>query len=298
MVGGSPIQPRLAARRAGDTDVAAPAAPLRFGTAGVPRSSSPGTEHGIRRIRALGLGCLEMAWVHGMTMGAETARRIATAAAAEDVVLTAHAPYYVNLCGSPEIVARSRTRLIEACRLAARCGAVSVCFHAGFYGPLTPAAASRRVLRSLGAVCRTLAEEGNRVDLRPELTGRAAQPGSLEEVLDWCEALGLQPCVDFAHHYARAGGRDNGYDAFCAMLEVIRTRLGAPALGRMHVHLSGIEYGSAGERRHLPLRRSRFRYREVLRALRDAGAAGWIVCESPAQEDDARHLQRVYRRLA
>lgn len=287
----APVDRRGAARGA------APAL-LRFGTAGIPRSSLPGTEHGIRRIRALGLGCMEMAWVHGVTMGAATARRIAAAAAAADVVLTAHAPYYVNLCGSPEIVARSRARLIEACRLAARCGAVSVCFHAGFYGPHTPAAAGRRVLRALVALRRTLAAEGSPVDLRPELTGRVSQPGSLEEVLDWCEALELLPCVDFAHHYARAGGRDNGYDAFRGMLEAIRIRLGAAALGRMHVHLSGIEYGSAGERRHLPLRRSRFRYREVLRALRDAGAAGWVVCESPEQEDDARHLQRVYRRLA
>lgn len=271
---------------------------LRFGTAGLPGSSAPGTAHGIRRIRALGLGCMEMAWVHGVRMSEATAARIAAAARESDVALTAHAPYYVNLCGSAEIVARSRTRLIDAARLAARCGAVSVCFHPGFYGAHTPAAAGRRVRRSLEAVRRVLAHEDGRVDLRPELTGRASQPGTFAETLDWCEALELLPCLDFAHHYARTGGRDNGYDAFRAMLEAMRVRLGAASLARVHVHLSGIEYGPSGERRHLPLARSRFRYRDVLRALRDAGASGWVVCESPAQEDDARHLQRVYRRLA
>lgn len=287
-------------RRTGSARTRRAAGPggLRFGTSGVPRSSAPGTEQGIRRIRALGLGCMEMAWVHGVAMGEATARRIAMAARESDVSLTAHAPYYVNLCGSAEIAARSRARLVAACRLAATCGAESVCFHAGFYGAQTPAAAGRRIVRALAAVRRRLDAEGLRVDLRPELTGRASQPGSLEEVLDWCEALGMLPCVDFAHHYARTRGAANGYDAFRAVLDAIRTRLGVRALARMHVHLSGIEYGPSGERRHLPLRRSPFRYRDVLRALRDAGARGWVVCESPAQEDDARHLLRVYRRLA
>lgn len=292
--GGAAGRGAAPASRARATGVAG----LRFGTSGVPRSSAPGTERGIRRIRELGLGCMEMAWVHGVTMGEATARRIRVAAREADVRLTAHAPYYVNLCGSAGIAARSRARLIAACRLASACGAESVCFHAGFYGSHTPAAAGRRIVRGLAAVRRVLEAEENRVDLRPELTGRASQPGSLEEVLDWCAALGMLPCVDFAHHYARTRGAANGYDAFRTLLEAIRMRLGVRALARMHVHLSGIEYGPSGERRHLPLARSQFRYRDVLRALRDAGAAGWVVCESPAQEEDARHLQRVYRRLA
>jgi deoxyribonuclease-4 len=242
---------------------------------------------------------MEMAWVHGVRMNDATAARIALAARESDVALTAHAPYYVNLCGTAEIVARSRTRLLEACRLAALCGASSVCFHAGAYGAHTPAAAGRMIRRSLAAVRRTLASEGCVVQLRPELTGRASQPGTLDEVLDWCEEVeGLLPCIDFAHHYARGAGRDNGYDGYRVLLETVRSRLGDSALRPLHVHLSGIEYGPSGERRHLPLRGSRFRYREVLRALNDAGVSGWVVCESPAREDDALHLQRVYRRLA
>jgi deoxyribonuclease-4 len=108
----------------------------------------------------------------------------------------------------------------------------------------------------------------------------------------------VRPCIDFAHHHARTAGRDNAYDAFRALVDAVRRRLGRRAIGRLHVHLSGIEYGPHGERRHLPLRRSRFRYREVLRALHDAGAAGWVICESPSQEEDALHMQRIYRRLA
>jgi len=81
------------------------------------------------------------------------------------------------------------------------------------------------------------------------------------------------------------------------VLEQIGARLGRGALERLHVHVSGIEFGPKGERRHLPLRESKFRYRELLRALHDTRVSGWVICESPAMEDDALVLKRAWRRL-
>ena len=272
---------------------------LRFGTSGIPRSTPrPGTDHGIRRARELGLECLEMAWVNGVRMGDATADRIAEAARATGLELTAHGPYYVNLCGDAEVVRRSLDRLLHTARLAQRCGAHSFCFHAGFYQQRPPAEANRLVREGLASITAQLRQEGVRVDVRPELTGKPTQVGSLEEILAWSETIeGVRPCVDFSHQYARHGGAFNSYREFGETLERIRDRLGRAALDRLHVHIAGIEFGPRGERRHLPLRKSRFRYRELLRALKDCRVSGWVVCESPAMEDDALHLQRVYRRL-
>jgi len=272
---------------------------LRFGTSGIPRSSArPGTEHGIRRARELGLECLEMAWVNGVRMGERTVERIGQAARETGLELTAHAPYSINLNGAAAVADRSSRRLLETGRLAARCGARSFCFHAGYYLKRDVSESRRRVRDRLAAAAQTLRAEGIAVDIRPELTGRASQLGTLDEILGWCgEIEGVRPCIDFSHQYARHQGGFNGYPAFVAILERVRARLGRESLERLHVHISGIEYGPKGERRHLPLRRSKFRYRELLRALRDAGVSGWVVCESPAMEDDALKLQRAYRRL-
>ena len=86
---------------------------LRFGTSGIPLSvrRPGGTVNGIRRIRELGLDHLELSWVHTVRMSDATADAIAAAAREHDVSLTAHAPYYINLCGSEAIVTRSRARL-------------------------------------------------------------------------------------------------------------------------------------------------------------------------------------------
>ena len=272
---------------------------LRFGTSGIPLSSArPRTVDGIRRARELGLDHLEMAWVNGVRMSDAAADAIASAAREHDVSLTAHAPYYVNLCGAPDIVARSRARLEDAGRLGVRCGAQSFCFHAGFYGRLETEEANRRVQAELERVTAALRRQRHVIDVRAELTGKASQVGSLDEVLAWSAAVpGVLPCVDFSHRYARELGKHNRYDDFAATLAAIETRLGRPALDRLHVHIAGIEYGPRGERRHQPLRRTKFRWRELLRALKDLRVGGWVVCESPEMENDALLLQRAYRRM-
>ena len=272
---------------------------LRFGTSGIPRSSArPGTVHGIRRARELGLDHLEMAWVNGVRMSDATADGIAAAAREHDLTLTAHAPYYVNLCGEPDVVERSRARLEEAGRLGVRCGAQSFCFHAGFYGKLDHGEANRRIQRELARIASALRKRRHAIDVRAELTGKASQVGSLEEVLAWSAAVpGVLPCVDFSHRYARDVGLHNHYADFATTLVAIETRLGRGALDRLHVHISGIQFGPKGERRHEPLRETKFRWKELLRALKDLRVSGWVVCESPCMEDDALLLQKTYRRL-
>jgi deoxyribonuclease-4 len=272
---------------------------LRFGTSGVPRSSAkPGTVHGIRRARELGLDHLEMAWVNGVRMSDESADRIAVTARECDLTLTAHAPYYVNLCGVPEIVERSCARLVETGRLATRCGAHSFCFHAGFYGKLGHAEAVERVRAGLRRVTGELRGLRSTSDVRTELTGKPTQVGSLEEILAWCrDVKGVHACVDFSHQYAREQGKHNRYEDFAGTLTAIEQALGRAALDRLHVHISGIQYGPKGERRHEPLPATAFRWKELLRALKDLRVSGWVVSESPAMEDDALLLQKTYRRL-
>lgn len=272
---------------------------LRFGPSGIPRSSAkPGTEHGIRRVRELGLDHLEMAWVNGVRMADESADRIAAAAKACDVSLTAHGPYYINLCGEPDVIERSLTRLVETGRLGQRCGAESFCFHAGFYGKLEREEADRRVVNGLKHVTSTLKQMGVGIDVRTELTGKASQAGSLEELLAWSAGVqGIHPCIDFSHQYARDQGAHNRYEDFAATLTAIQDQLGRAALERLHIHISGIQYGPKGERKHEPLKETAFNWKELLRALKDMNVSGWVVSESPEMEDDALLLQRTYRRL-
>ena len=65
----------------------------------------------------------------------------------------------------------------------------------------------------------------------------------------------------------------------------------------MHIHVSCIDYGDKGERKHLNLKESDFQYAELLKALKDYDAKGIVICESPNLEEDALLLQATYNEL-
>ncbi len=273
---------------------------LLFGTGGVPHSTPKRSSlAGIRQIRELGLDCMELAFVRRVAMGEKTASEVRQTTEEHEVRLSVHAPYYVNL-NSPEAnkVRASRQRILQAARVGWLCGARSIVFHAAFYHDDSPAIVYERVRGHLVELTEELRAEGNGAILRPETTGKASQFGTLEELLMLSkEVEGVAPCVDFAHLHARTGA-DNSYEEFAALLEFIEGELGRVGLEDMHIHISGIDYGPGGERKHLNLADADLRYVELLQALRDFEVGGLVICESPSLEEDALLMQGIYRGLA
>ncbi len=272
---------------------------LLFGTAGTPHSASAKTTiSGIERVAELGLGCMEVEFVQGVRMSEPSARQVAEVAARKDIRLSAHAPYFINFnAHEPEKITASQARLLQTARIASLCGAQSVVVHTAFYLGDPPEKAYGMVKKYLAEVLDQLKRESNRVLIRPEVMGKPSQFGTVEEILDLCTELeGVALCLDVAHWHAR-GGKFNSYPEFAAVLARIGERLGRVALDNIHIHFSGIKYGSKGELKHLNLKESDFQYLELLRALKDYDVKGLIVCESPNLEEDAVLLQETYRSL-
>jgi len=269
---------------------------LIFGTGGVPHSSKTNsTIDGIRRVAELGLGCMEIEFVQGVRMGEAGASLVAEIAAREGVKLSAHAPYFINLnAHEPEKIRASQDRILQTARIASICGAESIVLHAAFYLGDPPEEAYSNVKKHLEEVMHQLKRETNRVWIRPEVMGKPSQFGTIEEVLNLSiELEGVAPCIDFAHWHARTG-RFNSYPEFASILQEVEERLGRHALDNMHIHVAGIAYGKKGETKHLNLEESDFQYAELLQALKDYGAKGMVVCESPNLEEDALLLQETY----
>lgn len=273
-----------------------PMAKLVFGTAGIPVSTRPQTTvDGVRRVAALGLGAMEVEFVQGIYLDEEQARQVAGVAQSLKVALSVHAPYFINLNAREDKKVRmGQSILRRTARIAGVLGARSVVFHAGFYMGDAAEEAYQTVKGHLSEVLARLEAEGINTTLRPEVSGRLSQFGSLEEILRLCKELpGLKPAIDFAHWHARGGGF-NSYAEFMAILEQLRGELGASALTDAHFHIAGIAYGHRGERKHLNLKESDLKYGELLKALADSGASGLVICESPNREDDALLLKAGY----
>ncbi len=272
---------------------------LIFGTAGTPHSAhGDSTVDGIKRIKEIGLGCLEIEFVMGVNIKEPAATQIANVARNRDIKLSVHAPYYINLNSrEEEKVIASQRRIYQSARAAALCGAGDVVFHPAFYMGEPPEKVYDTVKARLREVLDRLREERIDVILRPEIMGKNSQFGTLDEIFQLSAELeGVLPCIDFAHWHARSG-KWNSYEEFCGILERVKKRLGKNALKKLHIHVAGIDYGKSGEKSHLDLRDSDFKYTELLRALADYKAGGTVICESPNLEDDALLLQKTYYNL-
>jgi deoxyribonuclease-4 len=125
--------------------------------------------------------------------------------------------------------------------------------------------------------------------------GRISQFGTLDEVLAITEVAGILPCIDFSHLHA-INGKNNSPEEFAQILSSIEKKLGREGLTDMHIHVSGIEYSSKGEKNHLELEKSDFNFLELTAAFSDFDIRGMVICESPNLEVDAMKLKMEYEK--
>jgi deoxyribonuclease-4 len=274
-------------------------ASFRFGTVGSPKSTpkKPGGSIGaIMHLRELGLNALELGWVQSVRVTEETCGLINAAGKEHDVLISVHAPYFINLNATVDEWINSRKRLMDAAIYGNLAGATEIIFHPGSYFEKSPSEVLPVAINRLQGCLEELRSSGNHVILRPETMGKSAMLGSLEDTLEMSRAIpGIEPCIDFAHLHARPGdGSINTYEEFSNILELYGKSLGTESLTRLHIHLSGIQYGPKGEREHLLLKDSDLNLEALFKALKAFHCQGRILCESPVMEDDALYMKNLW----
>ncbi|ASJ02775.1 hypothetical protein A3L09_05665 [Thermococcus profundus] len=273
---------------------------LRFGTAGIPLSTPKrSTIDGIKWVRELGLDAMELEFVRGVNMKPELAKKVKYVAKKNDVLLTAHAPYYINLnAKEKEKVEASKRRIIQSAERLYEAGGWSVVFHAGYYLKQPPESVYQRILNELKEIQKELMDRGVKVWVRPELTGKPTQFGDLKEIVKLSEELEMVlPTIDFAHAHARNKGECNSTEEWREMLSYMEDHLGREALDNMHIHMSGINYGPKGEKNHLPLRESDMNWEDLLKVLKEFKVKGVVISESPNIEEDALLMKKKYEEI-
>ncbi|MGB9887796.1 MAG: TIM barrel protein, partial [Moorellales bacterium] len=272
------------------------ASPLFYAQGGKSSTEVPAWLH------RLGLGAFEYQCGRGINVKEETARAIGREAARFGVALTLHGPYYINLAAEGSTRENTRRHLRRSIEVAAWMGATKVVFHPGAAGN-----DRGRALRQALGLLEEVLEETDRPELRavrlaPETTGKVNQLGTLEEVLALCRLdPRIVPTLDFAHLYARDGGRPADTEDFRRLLEAVAEALGEKALRDLHIHFSPIEFTRGGERRHGNLLEEGLGpdFEALAQALASLRAEGTVICESAdRQAEDALIYQKIWRRIA
>lgn len=256
-------------------------------------------------IAAQGLDCYEYQCGKGVHIGEESARRIGTAAELAGIVLSLHAPYFINLA-NPDPDSRQKTigYITAACRAADWMGARRVVIHSGALMGRTRRQAMEIALPALSAVLAACDDAGfGHIALCPETMGKINQLGDLDEVLELCGLdERLIPCVDFGHLYARSLGREDGEEAMARILDKMAAALGQERASRFHSHFSHIEFTpKGGEKCHRTFEDDGGYGPDWTPLARQVAARGWsptFICESAGtQARDAAEMKRIYQGL-
>ena len=271
---------------------------IHFGTAGRPMCTKGDTIQGIKDVRKLNLDALELEFVHSINIKPEKTGEVKKTARDNNIVLTCHSPYFINLnSDDKKKFHASIGYIVNSAKITSLCGGWSVCFHAGFYQKQNPEKVYENIKLGFKKILNEVKEFDKNIWIRPEISGKIAQFGDLNELIklsnDFDQVL---PCIDFSHLFARTIGKNNTLQEFNSILEQVE-KIKKDAIKNMHIHVSGIEFGDKGEKHHLILEESKFNYKDLMKSLKEFKVKGVLISESPNIEQDALLMKNYYEKI-
>jgi len=247
---------------------------IKFGPAGL----GPVDEavSNLKEYSQLGLKACEIAFTYGVYIKDKgDAIRIGKVAKDLGVVLSIHAPYFINLNSKEEQkIKASRKRILDCCKIGHYLGARNIVFHPGFYSGMSSKDASLRIKKEVKSLIKEIKENKWDVELCPEVMGKKNVFGSIDEIADLMKDTGCSCCIDFAHILAQY----NGDYRFDEVKKSFKHK-------KWHCHFSGIEYGDKGEKRHLVTPAKE--WKKVLGFLNGIDKDVVIINESPSPIRDS-----------
>jgi len=278
---------------------------IRFGPAG---NSESFTAMGYRKniqvpeyLEKMGLSAYEYQCGRGVKISQAAAAELGSAAAAKQIQLSIHAPYYISMSSvEEEKRLNSVNYVLQSAQAVHAMGGDRIVVHTGSCGKISREEALTLAADTMKKCIAALDESGlHDIHICPETMGKLNQLGTLEEVLALCKLdERLLPCLDFGHLNARTYGGLSSAQAFERVLEQVENAIGVYRASLFHAHFSKIEYTRpGGEKRHLTFADTQFGpdFEPLAELIACKGYTPTIICESAGtQAEDAVAMKKMY----
>ena len=250
-------------------------------------------------LRNYGLDAYEYQCGNGVRIGEEAAKRIGEAAKNNNIVISLHSPYYINLANPDEEKRRNSINyIIQSMNAVKAMGGKRVVVHSGALQKMTREEALSHAKETVKQAVSEADSLGfSDIHMCIETMGKINQLGNLDEVLELCSLDDrLLPTIDFGHLNARTLGGLNSYDSFLEIFDKIENKLGNDRLKIFHSHFSKIEYTKGGEKKHLTFEDTVFgpTFDYVAEIVYKKNLSPTFICESAGtQIEDAFSMKKT-----
>lgn len=252
-------------------------------------------------LSAFGLDAYEYQCGNGVRIGEATAKKIRTKAEENNIIMSVHSPYYINLATPDEEKRQNSINYImQSAAAASRLGAERIVVHSGAIGKLSRAEALDFAKITLKAAQKELDNAGyGNIRLCIETMGKINQLGDLNEVMELCLLdERFLPTIDFGHLNARTIGGIKTKADYAEILDTIENKLGSDRAKVFHSHFSKIEYTEkGGEKKHLTFEDAIYgpEFEPLAELIAKRNLCPHIICESAGtQPEDALTMKKMY----
>lgn len=251
-------------------------------------------------LKSIGLDAYEYSFGRGFTLGEDKAKLIGAEGEKEGVLISVHAPYYINFANpDDEMFEKSLGYVLKSFEYLKLFGGEHVVVHIGTNGKLTREEALALVKKRLPKCVEMLKSNGfGDKKMCVETMGKYSQIGSYREIVELCEADEmLIPCFDFGHiNCIEQGGLKTSED-FEEILSYAISRLGYEKINHCHIHFSKIMFSEKGEIKHLDFDDEVYgpEFAPLAFALKKLDLHPVIICESATKmSENALDMKTIY----
>ena len=201
--------------------------------------------------------------------------------------LSLHGSMYINLAAIEENKVNLAKEHIQQGFRVAKAASANLIFHPGYFQKLEHDVAIQKAISLL-----TSLELADPSIIFLETPGKLNSIGSLDELLQIATQTGVQIGIDWSHYFARNLGKN--LKEIGEILDVLNLLENAINQKYFHMHISGIEFGQKGEKRHLSFANSDFPLELLVQAFQEIDYPGTLICESPRRwEGDTELIQQL-----
>ena len=213
-----------------------------------------------------------------------------------DVSLSVHAPYYMDLTGSPKMVEKSIDNLKWSADIAEKLGASVVTTHIGINHTKNIKKTFERVVKNVRTLRDYTKKKKYKCQYGLETSGRQKVFGALDEVLQVCKRVsGVVPVLNFAHIHAYEDGNLKRTEDFQEVFDkVIKTTKSK----KFYTHFSGVEHEEGNKKRCTPIKKGDMRFEPLAECLLENEDYEIIIISgSPLLEHDAMYMKVILERV-
>lgn len=276
---------------------------MNFGVAGVPINYKGKFNKIFDWLKSLNLNTFEIQCTYGFKIS-EQNKAIFNFERENGFKFSIHAPYYINMGSlNADVVERSKSNMKQGVELAKEIGVNRIIFHPGGGHKNTPEGRKIAINQIIKAINEFTSEiDMKDVKLYPEIGGKTANLGSIDEIIEICKNCKYcYPCIDIAHLHARENGSIINKQILREKLEKVKNEL-PEKFKQIHFHAYTINYNEKGEIKHLVHgenmpngEEGKPNLNDFVELLHEMNIDAWVISEAhDSQELGAKYMHDLY----